>query len=146
MAGGEVGDILRGDVALHGGAGGENYFADIARFDHRLEIGQPQLFRPVTVQRRQPPEQHEITPAVGAGSLDREHVSRSFDHAEQGRVAPGIGTDIAQLGIGEITAAPAVPHRLQRRGDRLGNSPRAVAVALEQMQRHALRRFLSDTG
>ncbi len=58
--------------------------------------------------------QHEILAAKSARLLDRQHVGRRLDHAQQGRVAPGILADAAQRLFGQRTASLAVADLLDR--------------------------------
>ena len=66
-----------------------------------------QLVGPDAIQGRDAAAQDVIAAAVAAGALDRADVTRFFDHAEQGRIAPRVAADRARILIREIAARPA---------------------------------------
>ena len=89
--------------------------------------------------------EHEVAPAI-AGLLHREHVQRPLDHAQQRVVAARVAALRAQLVLAQGAATLAVPYPLHRRRQRLRQAHAAAAVALQQLQGHALRGLLPDTG
>ena len=104
-----------------------------------FEVFETELVGAVAIQRRQPAEQYEVAAAVGCRGFDREHVGRRLDHANGILFAARILADGAQFGIRKIAATAAMPDPVERGGNRLGDSARALLVALEQVQGHALR-------
>ena len=112
--------------------------------EQRLEAVEAELFGPDAVERREVAHQHEVAAAVAARLLDRDDVGGRFDDAERRGVAPRRGADFAELAIRQHAAAPAV-HDVRRRvleGAR--ERAAAVAVALEQVESHALGRLRAD--
>src|SRR5262249_47950614 len=92
------------------------------------------------------PEQHEITPAKSGRLLDRELIDRRLDDAEQRRIARGARAERADRFLAERAAARAVADALDRRRELFGKPSRADAIALEHMERHALRALRADAG
>ena len=90
------------------------------------------------------PHEHEVASAVAARLLDGNHVGRRLDRAQQRGVALGRGADRTQLLLREHPAAAATHNRLQGGLQRAGQSVRSRSAFLQEMKRHALRRFGSD--
>src|SRR5574337_839722 len=78
-------------VALHRGIGGNDQLLDLALAQALGQLGQTQLFRPQSVQRRQATHQHEILAAVTGGLLDRRQLGRRLHHAHHLTIAAAAG-------------------------------------------------------
>jgi hypothetical protein len=102
------------------------------------------LQRADAVERAEPAHEHEIETAIAAGALERRLVGGRLDHRQLAPVAPGVEADAADRLFGEGVAALAVPHPGDRLLQRFGDPPGAVAVVLEQVPGHALRRLDAD--
>jgi hypothetical protein len=137
---------VRRRLAFHGRVGREDHLAQPALREQRLELRHAELGRPDAVDRRQVPHQHEIAAAITTGLLDGRHVGRRLDHAQQALHRGRRCTDHAQLAVGEHAAALALADIPCRVGQRTPTVPGALAVTLEQVEGHALRRLLPDTG
>jgi len=141
VTGGNIGDVLGGDVTLDRGAGGKDNFTRNTPGQVLLEQFQPQLLRPITVQRRELAEQHEITPAISRRRLDSDDIGRGFDDTQNALVTLGIQADITNIAVTKITALLTVPYIVQRAAERLRDASATLLITFEQMQRHALRRL-----
>src|SRR5574337_531297 len=130
--------VCRG-VALHRGIGGNDQLLDLALAQALGQLGQTQLFRPQSVQRRQATHQHEILAAVTGGLLDRRQLGRRLHHAHHLTIAAAAGAKRAHRILAEVAAALAVADPLHRLGHHAGEFQPALALALEQMERHPLR-------
>ena len=102
------------------------------------------LERADAVERAEPAHQHEVEAAIAAGALERRLVGRRLDHRELAPVARRVEADAADRLLGEGVAALAVAHPRDRLLQRLGDPPRAVAVVLQQVPGHPLRRLDAD--
>ncbi len=78
--------------------------------------------------------------------LYRQNIGRRFHNTKNAAIARGAFTDTANIGLAKGSAGPAVSDTVNRFGQRLRQIHRPGAVALEEMKRHALRRFGADTG
>ena len=105
-----------------------------------------QLIRTHAIQRRDPATQHVVSAAVAAGALDRAHVRRLLDHAEQGGIPARIATDGAWVLFGEVAAHPARGHLAADSPERLRQPLRRLGGLLQQVKREPLRRFPPDAG
>src|SRR6185503_4182932 len=94
--------------------------------DTRHQLLEAQLVRAQSLERRQPAAQDVIAPAVAAGALDRAHVRRLLDDAQQGGVAPWIAADGARIVLGEVSARSARRHTTADPADRLRQPFRSV--------------------
>ncbi len=90
--------------------------------------------------------EHEIVPAKPGRVLDGHDVGRRLDNAEL-RCIPAAGrADRTQLVLGKHPASAAVPDSFDRIGQRRRQALGALAIALQQVKRDALRRLLPDAG
>jgi hypothetical protein len=112
----------------------------------RREQLEPELARADPVDRRQMAHQHEVPPAIRVRAFDREKIGRRLEHADLRRIALRAAAEAAYRLLRQHPTALAVPNRLRRRIERAGEPPRGLALAVEQMERHPLRRFLADAG
>src|SRR5690625_4129863 len=130
---------MRSGLALDGGIGGDDHFADLALVQAPGQQVQAQFGRPHAVQRRQVAEQHEIMAAIIGGLFDGSQIRRRLDHAQHRRIARGTGAQRAHRILAEIAAARTIADTLHGRIQRTGQAPSARAFALEQVKSHALR-------
>ena len=79
-----------------------------------IELRAAELLGTDAVERRQVAHQHEVAPAVAARLLDRHHVGRRFDHAQQRGIALAAGADFAQFRLGQHAALAAAADALDR--------------------------------
>src|SRR3990167_1459213 len=89
--------------------------------------------------------EHKVATSI-TGLLDGKHLQRPFDHTEQCIISARVGALRAQ---GIFTQGPApltVAYALHRRHQRLRQAHTAMAITLQQLQRHTLRSLLPDTG
>src|SRR6185437_129195 len=89
---------------------------------------------------------HEVLATVTGGLLDRGQIHRRLHHAQQLAVAAAAGADRAQRLLAEVAAAPAVPDALHRLAQRIGQLQPALAIPLQQMERHPLRTLAAHAG
>ncbi len=136
---------MRRGLTLHSGIGGQDHFAEGTGVDTRQQFGNADGFRAQTIERGQMPLEYEITAAV-AGLLHRMHIHRPLDDAQQAVIAALVQTQLAQFVFAQAAAALAVAHAFHRSIERLSQTLTATAIAFEQLQRHALRGLLADSG
>jgi hypothetical protein len=91
------------------------------------------------------PLEHEVTATI-AGLLHCKHIHRPFDHAQLAVVTARVGALRAQLLLGQGPALAAMANAFHGLAQGLGQARAATAVALEQLQGHALGGFLADAG
>ena len=141
-----VRQVIGRRLPLHRGVGGENDLDDFLVHNALVEHVQAEFLRPDAVYGRQVPHQHEIMPQESAALLYGQHIGRCFHHADHAAVAPGISAHLADLQFGEIAAAAAVVYALHRglQGQRQRGG--TLAVALQQVQAHALGRLGAHAG
>ena len=140
----QLGDVVRGRLALHCRVGRQDHFAETALLlDPRHQLRNADRLRPQAIERRQMPLQHEVTPAI-ARLLDRIDIHRPFHHAQLGIVAARVGALRAQLLLGQGPALAAMANAFHRLGQALRQAQAAAAVALEQLQGHTLGSFLTN--
>ncbi|MNP52068.1 hypothetical protein D3C76_1464360 [compost metagenome] len=89
------------------------------------------------------PLEHEVTATV-ARLLHRIHIGRPLDHAQLGVVTARVGALRAQFLLGEGATLAAMPYPFHGLGQGLSQAQPATAVALEQLQGHALGGFLAN--
>src|SRR5215210_3341152 len=97
-------DVQRGRLAGRRGVGGEDDLAHLGALDARVELRDLEVARLDAVDRRERAAQHVVAPAVLVGALDRDHVARLLDDADQRRVAARVGADGAAGALGEVEA------------------------------------------
>src|SRR5882762_897380 len=114
--------------------------------DTRDQLIEVQLVGTQPLERRQPTTQDVISSPVAPSPLDRSHVRRFLDDAQQRGVAPGIAADGARIVLGEVAARPARRHATADPPDGLRQSLRGLRGLLQQEKREPLRRFAPDTG
>src|SRR3954466_9788822 len=69
------------------------------------ELRYPQILRLDTVQRRERSTEHMIQAPILPRTLYRTDVVRVLHGTDDRGIAPGIGTDVALLGLGQVEAA-----------------------------------------
>ena len=80
------------------------------------------------------------------GALDRDHVGRLLDHADQGAVALRVGADPAERPLGEVEAFLAEADLLLHFADRLAERERLFVGRPQQVEGEPLRGPLADPG
>src|SRR5579883_1815730 len=135
---------MRRGLALDRRIGGEDDLAYLALLQQALELIEPELHGADPVEGREMSHEHEIAPAKTTRLLDRHDVGRRFDDTQLSRIALRCAADAAELSLGQHATAPAMPDARQRLGQGLGERARTVAVALQQVKGHALRRLRPD--
>ncbi len=89
--------------------------------------------------------QHKVAPGELAGLLDGVNIRRAFHHTNLAVLLTArIGADGADVLLGEGAAVGAVADFRHRARQRLRQAHAAAAIALQQLKRHALRRFRAD--
>ncbi len=137
---------MRGGLALVREIGRENHLANDAVGRTLQQPLEADLLRPDAVERRQPTHQHEIQPRIRLRLLDHQQVGGRLDDAQLCRIALARPAKRAERVFGERVAAFAVMNGTRCRHERLRQPQRAVAVMLQQVQRHPLRGLRPDTG
>jgi len=102
---------MTGGLALDVVGERKDQLAHFTRLNARAQRGQIKVVRPHAMNRREPPVQDMIHPAVSAAALKRDQIRHVLDHAHQARVAPFIRANRAQAALGQIAATRATPHR-----------------------------------
>src|SRR5690606_9818325 len=125
---------------------GEHDLGDAAGAHALLEQVETELAGADAVDRREMPHEHEVAAAVCARLLDREQIGRRLDDADLAAVTPLARTKAAARFFGEHPAQLAVANALHRAVEHGGKALAAVAVLVEEMERHALRRLAADAG
>src|SRR5581483_3661872 len=110
------------------------------------ELGDPEVLGVHAVDRRQGAAEHVVEAAVLARALDRDHVGRLLDHADEGSVAARVLADPAARPLGEVEADLAEPDPLLDLADRLGERERLLAGRPQDVEGEPLRRALPDPG
>ena len=141
-----LGEDVRGGLALGGEVGRDDHLLDAAVARPVEQLLGADLGRADAVERAEPAHQHEVVAAKAAGALERGLVGRRLDHRELARIARRIAADAAHLALGEGVAALAVAHPGDGVLQRIGDTTRAVAVVLQQVPGHPLRRLDADAG
>ncbi len=141
---GEFRDVVGGGLAFHGGVGGEDQLAHLTGSEPRVEPVEFEFFRTDAVQRRQVPVQHVVQALKAARAVDGLHVGRALDHAQQAAVALRRAAQGAHVEFGQVAALLATADPLHGIQQHLPQAPAAVAVAHQQVKRHAPRRFRAD--
>jgi len=121
----------------------ENLYYEPLRKLDRLDLA---LDGADAIDRGQMAHQHEVQAPIAAGGLDGEQVGRGFHHTHPLAVAARVATDDAQVLLGEVAAALAAAHLLGSADKCRGQAHGALAMALQQVQRHALGRLGADAG
>src|SRR6185312_7019916 len=88
--------------------------------------------------------EHVVEPAVFVGALDRDHVGRLLDHADQGAVAVGVGANPAERALGEVEALLAEPDLLLHFADRFAEREGLFVGRPQQMEGEPLGGPLAD--
>ncbi|MOA19419.1 hypothetical protein D3C78_1398000 [compost metagenome] len=132
---------MRRGLAFGRETGRQNHFLHHALGRAGQQIAQADIARPHAIERRQSPHEHVIPALVGAGALHRRQIGRRFHHAQACRVAPFVLADGAQAPHGERMALRTMLYRLHGLVQRARDLGRAFAVALQQMEGHALGRL-----
>ena len=83
----QIADVLGCGFPFHRGTGGQNDFLQLANLETRFELVEAQLLRADTVQRRQMPQQHEITPAEISSLFQHFDVHRCLHNAQRRGIA-----------------------------------------------------------
>ncbi len=107
-------EVVGGGLALVGEIGGEDDFLHHAVAGTREQALEMQFLRPDAVERREVAHQHVVHALEGVGLLHHVEVGRHLDDAQQGGVAPGRGTALADLVLAEGVAAAAVAQHFAR--------------------------------
>jgi hypothetical protein len=79
-------------------------------------------------------------------ALDRDHVARLLDDADQGAVAAFVLADRAARALGEVEADLAQADALLDVADRLRERVRVVGRRAQDVEREPLRRAVADAG
>src|SRR5690606_1071628 len=139
-----LGDVKRGGFALDGGVGGQDDLAHLMGMHALHQTIDANLGRADAIDGRQMPHQHEIETAVAAGLLQRHHIRRRLDDAYGLPIATRIGANAADIQLGQGMAVLAVADLGNRRLQRLREAFAALAIALKDLESHALRGFRAD--
>ena len=92
------------------------------------------------------PHQHKIQSPKTSGLFDGEHISRGFDDAQLTAVAGVTVTYRTDLVFTEGPTLFTVTDFLDHALEHIREVQRALAITLQQMECHALRRFRAYTG
>ena len=98
------------------------------------------------VDRRQGAAEHVVAPGPLVGPLDRDHIARLLDDADQLGVAPGVLADPAARPDREVEADLALSNRLLHLADGVGERQRVLRVDAQEVEREPLRGPLADAG
>src|SRR5215831_10068825 len=139
-------DVMRGRLALVGEVGREDHFADHAIGRALQQPIEANLLGADAVERRESPHQYEVQTVIRLRLFDHQEIRGRLDHAELGGIALGRATQRAERVFGERIAALAMPDHMRRVLERARERDRPVAIVLQQVQRHALRRLGTHSG
>jgi hypothetical protein len=87
---------------------------------------------------------HVIAPAVFAGALDGNDISRLFDDTDDRRIAPVIGTDPATHLVADVEADLTKPDLRLGLADGIGETERVSIRQLDEVKSDALGRLWAD--
>jgi hypothetical protein len=87
-----------------------------------------------------------VTATVLVRALDRDHVARLLDDADQRGVAPLVLADRAARALGEVEADLAQRDLVLDVADRLGERVRVLLARAQDVEGQALRRAVADAG
>lgn len=90
--------------------------------------------------------QHVVATFESARLFYGNNVCRGLDDTNHTVFTSLIRTEPAYVRLTQISAQTAVADLLDRLSERMGECGCAFAIALEQMQGHALRSFRTDPG
>ena len=123
-------EVERGRFAFGVRIGGEDDFVRVGAPDLLDEFFHAQLRGADAVHRRDQSAEHVIAAAIRARAFDRVHVFGFGDDANDGRVAPLVGAELARIVFGERIADRAEAYVVfyveNRFGQRLGFVARAI--------------------
>ena len=136
----QLGDVMRGGLAVDRGIDGEHDLLDAALGDPRHQARQIEVVRPDAVERRQRAAEHVIAPARRVGALQRPEIADQFDDDQDRAVAPLVGADRAGVARVDVAAHRADDDLLVGDAHRLGERPEQRFALADQMQRGAPRR------
>ena len=142
----QIADVLGCGFPFHRGTGGKNDFLQLAALEARFELVEAQLLRADTVQRRQMPQQHEITPAKISSLFQHLDVHRCLHNAQRRGIACLVGAQRAALAFTQGATVAAASHFLHGSRQHLRQLPSALPVALQQVIGHTLGGFVSHPG
>src|SRR5207253_520205 len=105
-----------------------------------------EVVRPDALQRRQRAHEHVIRTLEVARFLDRRHVLRLLDDADDGRVAAVAGAEGAGIDVCNVVADRAVRHALFHVAQRVDQTLRLLARRPQDVKRETLCTLRSDAG
>ena len=91
----QAGQVHGGGIALDVGVGAEDHLGDPLGVEAGQQLADPQLLGADALDRADGALQHVVAAPVLAGLLDGDDVAGLLDHAEDGRVPPGVAADLA---------------------------------------------------
>ena len=129
--------VMRGGLALDGGAGRQHDLGNAGRPGARDERGDAEFLGPDAVKGGEHAAQHMVAAAKGARALQRPEIGHILDDAERGGVPRRIGAYAARIGRVEIAAFGTGRNRLRRRFQHAGERHHQALAPLDEMQRGA---------
>ena len=138
-------DVVSGGLAFDRRIRRDDDLVDRLRVENLLEEIESEFCRPDAVQRGEVPRQDEVAAAEARRVLDRDHIRRRLDNAEQRRVAGRRLADRAEPRLRQHATALAVTDCIDGGSRRLSKEPTPVPIALQQVERHPLRGLRTDT-
>ncbi len=141
-----AGEVHRRHLALGVRVRAEHDLLDALGLDADEQLADLQLLGSDSLERAHRPEQHVVAAVELAGALDGDDVARLLDDAHDPWVAPVVGAERAELGVGDVEAAGTEADPCLGFADRPGQAGDIVAGDLEQVEGDPLRRLRADAG
>src|SRR5262249_5883881 len=105
-----------------------------------------EIIRPDALQRRQRPHEHVIHASELTCLLNRSHVLRLLDDADDAVIAIGGAAERAGIGVCDVVADRAVGDALFHVANRVDQPFGVIAWSLEDVKRKPLRALRADAG
>ncbi len=127
---------------------GEHDLADrrVGLLHARVELRDLEVLRLDAVDRGERAAEHVVAAVVLVRPLDRDHVARLLDDADQRRVAPLVGADRAARALGEVEADLAEPDLVLDVADRVRERMRVLRRRAQHVEGQALCGAVADAG
>jgi len=116
------------------------------RLDPPEQLVDAQVARLDAVERREGAAEHVVEAAELRRPLERDHVNRLLDHADERVVPACVEADCADFFFGEVPALAAETHAFLHLFERRRERERFVLRPLQDVEREPLRRALTDPG
>jgi len=135
---------MRGGLAFERGVHGEDDLVDAARRHPLDQLADAEVLGANPFERREPPAEHVVAAGEQLGPVERPQVGDVLDHAQQARVAAGIGANATRIARVDIAADMALDECVPHRRERLKQLPERRLAPLDQPQDRPPRRTRAE--